>query len=173
VTSFDTTSPFLRSFKDAKHNYFTSDGAFTAVRVPQVQGNARVERLIRAGTVDQWEARQREQESLQAIRRLDRGEISPNAALQSVLRYERLIDASSNRDDRRAAYLRTLESQPWKDCPCEICRAIGVEVIIFRGSERNKRRGFHNLSVLYGRLHKELSTMAAARKGRRRAPAAL
>src|SRR5215212_6381705 len=38
VTSFDTTSPFLRSFKDARHNYYTDEGAFTALRIPQVQG---------------------------------------------------------------------------------------------------------------------------------------
>jgi hypothetical protein len=33
-------------------------------------------------------------------------------------------------------------------------------VIIFRGSERNKRRGFHNLYVLYERLHHELAQMS-------------
>jgi hypothetical protein len=31
-----------------------------------------------------------------------------------------------------------------------------VETIIFRGSERNKRRGFHNLYVLNRRLHHQL-----------------
>ena len=28
---------------------------------------------------------------------------------------------------------------------CAICSDVGVEVIIFRNSNRNKRRGFHNL----------------------------
>jgi hypothetical protein len=173
VTSFDTTSPFLRSFKDAKQNYFTADRAFTALRIPQVQGNARVEKLIRAGTVDQWVARRLEQECLGAVRRFDRGEISPNDVLGPLLSYERLIGASSDGHDRRDAYARTLEARPWKSCPCEVCRTIGAEVIIFRGSERNKRRGFHNLFVLYERLHKELSNLAATRKVRKRAPAVL
>jgi hypothetical protein len=29
-------------------------------------------------------------------------------------------------------------------------------VILFRGAERNRRRGFHNLGVFYRRLHREL-----------------
>ena len=173
VTSFDTTSPFLRSFKDAKQNYFTSDSAFTALRIPQVQGNARVEKLIRAGVVDQWEARRLEQECLRAVRRFDRGELQINDVLEPLLAYEELIGASLKGRDRRQLYTRTLEARPWKSCPCEVCQAIGAEVIIFRGSERNKRRGFHNLFVLYERLHRELTNMAAARKAKRRATAVL
>ncbi|TIW72286.1 MAG: hypothetical protein E5V53_33010, partial [Mesorhizobium sp.] len=36
---------------------------------------------------------------------------------------------------------------PWRQCPCSICASTSVEVIIFRGSNRNKRRGIHNLAV--------------------------
>ncbi|WP_129727930.1 tRNA-guanine transglycosylase DpdA [Ectobacillus funiculus] len=49
----------------------------------------------------------------------------------------------------RPHYLRVLADQPWKKCNCEICRGIGVEVIIFRGNNRNRRRGFHNTHVFY------------------------
>jgi hypothetical protein len=34
-------------------------------------------------------------------------------------------------------------------------------VIIFRGSERNKRRGFHNLHVFRQRLDRELNVRSA------------
>jgi len=34
-------------------------------------------------------------------------------------------------------------------------------VAIFRGSERNKRRGFHNLFVFHQRLQRELTTTTA------------
>ena len=34
-------------------------------------------------------------------------------------------------------------------CPCEVCKAAGVEVVIFRGNNRNRRRGFHNTYVFY------------------------
>ena len=53
VTSFDSTSPFRQAFKDDRDNYYTLDGTFTAVRVPQVDGNAALKRLVQAGRVDQ------------------------------------------------------------------------------------------------------------------------
>ena len=59
--------------------------------------------------------------------------------------------------DRSASYTETLEARPWKSCPCAICKEIGVEVIIFRGADRNRRRGFHNLSVFAERLSRDLS----------------
>ena len=30
-------------------------------------------------------------------------------------------------------------------CPCAICRAVGQQILLFRGHERNTRRGFHNI----------------------------
>ena len=47
----------------------------------------------------------------------------------------------------RERYRRTLTDRPWKQCACAICRAISIEVVIFRASNRNKRRGIHNLGV--------------------------
>ena len=55
---------------------------------------------------------------------------------------------------------RTLRSQPWKRCKCSICRSVGVEVIIFRSSNRNKRRGFHNLGVYHQHLKNTLERSA-------------
>lgn len=49
-----------------------------------------------------------------------------------------------------------LTDRPWKHCPCEICRRLGVHVIIFRGAERNRRRGFHNLFVFNNQLQGHL-----------------
>ncbi|MBO9128587.1 tRNA-guanine transglycosylase DpdA [Bacillus sp. 165] len=54
----------------------------------------------------------------------------------------------------RPHYERVLEDQPWKNCGCEICRDVGVEVIIFRGNNRNRRRGFHNTHVFYEQFKK-------------------
>ena len=66
------------------------------------------------------------------------------------------------REEIRVATRRTLEDRPWDNCPCEICRAASVEVMIFRGSNRNKRRGFHNLGVFFrhvrGLLDKEMAS---------------
>ena len=58
-------------------------------------------------------------------------------------------------EDRRTfgeIYRETLEARPWKRCPCEVCQALGIHVMLFRGAERNRRRGFHNLFVFYNKL---------------------
>jgi hypothetical protein len=157
VTSFDTTSPFLRAFKDAKQNYFTDAGSYTALRIPQVEGNRPLEKLIRSGKVDQRRARMLEQACLASVRGLTDTGGPEDDALALLLEYEQLAGGGKQgRGDRAAAYRRTLKERPWLHCGCEICHTVGVEVIIFRGSERNKRRGFHNLHVLYQRLHHEL-----------------
>jgi hypothetical protein len=155
VVSFDTTSPFRRAFKDATENYFVQSRAYTALRVPQVQGNRPLEKLITAGKVNQAEARELEQACLIAIRGFDRKRVTVSDVLSVLLQYENLYDGE--RDDRLERYRETLTDRPWSRCSCDICRVVGVEVIIFRGSERNKRRGFHNVRVLYDRVHGELA----------------
>jgi hypothetical protein len=47
----------------------------------------------------------------------------------------------------RARYRATLADKPWRLCGCPICRDVGIEVMIFRASNRNKRRGIHNLAA--------------------------
>ncbi len=47
-------------------------------------------------------------------------------------------------------------AKPWENCPCDICRALGHHVMLFRGAERNRRRGFHNLFVFYNKLQRRL-----------------
>ena len=39
-------------------------------------------------------------------------------------------------------------------------KTIGVEVVIFRGNNRNRRRGFHNLWILRRRIERERDVKA-------------
>jgi hypothetical protein len=52
---------------------------------------------------------------------------------------------------------RTLKERPWQACECAICARIGIEVVIFRGNNRNRRRGFHNTYVFYRLLKRVLA----------------
>jgi hypothetical protein len=61
-----------------------------------------------------------------------------------------------DRHDRGDAYRETLGDRPWRSCPCAVCRRAGIHVVIFRGAERNRRRGFHNLWVTYRGLQRAL-----------------
>ena len=83
----------------------------------------------------------------------DVGNASVDEAMSPLLEYERLYDDGPSRAE---IYREVLLSVPWKSCDCDICRRIGIHVILFRGAERNRRRGFHNIFVFHQRLHREL-----------------
>ncbi len=161
ATSFDSTSPLRQAFKDDKDNYYTPDRTYLALRVPQVEGNAKLERRIRSGKVDLGKARRLELACLSALKRFDRDELTVSDTLEALLEYEEFA-GSSNRD-HRVAYEEVLTDRPWKKCPCEICTRIGIHVILFRGAERNRRRGFHNIWTFRQRLVRGLA-LAGARK---------
>jgi hypothetical protein len=153
VVSFDSTSPLRQAFKDDRDNYYTLDRAYTAIRIPQVEGNPRLQRRIRAGQVSHDDARRLEQECLATFKAFDVGATSIDHLLEVLHQYEDLYDPGA---DRRSVYRETLEAEAWKRCDCEVCRSLGYHVILFRGAERNRRRGFHNLWVFYRRLHRAL-----------------
>ena len=156
VTSFDSTSPFRQSFMDNKDNYHTTTTTFVALRVPQHDGNPALKRRIQAGEIDQQEAADAERKCLKILRAFDAGKTTVGRTVAALRSYEKIYDAKGA--DRSDDYRRTLEASPWKSCKCGICQDVGIEVIIFRGAERNKRRGFHNLSVFKRRLNRAVNT---------------
>jgi hypothetical protein len=157
VVSFDSTSPFRQAFKDADDNYYWPEGNLAALRVPQVDENPRLKGRILAGEVDQAEARRREQACLRDLRRYRGGRASLRRALSSLVAYEEIYEP---RRSYREDYRRTLEERPWVRCPCAVCKTWGVEVAIFRGAQRNKRRGFHNLAIFADGLRNALAAGA-------------
>jgi hypothetical protein len=54
------------------------------------------------------------------------------------------------------AYRELLNAQPWERCDCPICGEFGIEVAIFRGNNRNRRRGFHNTRRFYDQFERDL-----------------
>ncbi|WP_156756542.1 tRNA-guanine transglycosylase DpdA [Actinokineospora pegani] len=149
VTSFDSTSVFRQAFMDDRNNYHTSGASYAAIRVPQVDGNPALKRRVLSGVVAQSEAIAAERASLSLLRAYDHGGVGIEEVLEALGNYEKLVLGS---DSKKKSYMdhyrRILVERPWKECPCELCKLHGIEIIIFRGTERNKRRGFHNLSVL-------------------------
>jgi hypothetical protein len=149
VVSLDSTSPLLKAFKDDTDNYFDGNQTFTAIRVPQVEGNPSLRRKIAAGQLSQESARKLERTALASMRLYAERETSLESVLESVINYERFC---GNKRDNSSAYERTLSERPWERCPCDVCRQIGYHVILFRGAERNRRRGFHNVWAFYRQL---------------------
>jgi hypothetical protein len=163
ITSFDSTSPLIRAFKDQKSNYFLpkSGGGidyYAAIRIPQSIENTRLVRGIKMGLFNPDVLMIKEKLALAAVRGLDAGTASGQDALSAVMEYHQFLlrgegtDLSTQEKELRSTELlvsRTIRDMPWKHCDCDICRKVGVEVIIFRSSNRNKRRGFHNLHVYH------------------------
>jgi hypothetical protein len=152
VVSFDSTSPLRQAFKDEKDNYHTMDRTYTAIRVPQVEGNPSLQKRIRAGLISQERARVLERRSLAALEAYAQGTMGIEGVIDALRDYEALYDSGN---DHSEAYRETLTDQPWKACCCDVCRALGYHVALFRGAERNRRRGFHNVWVFYRRLGRE------------------
>ena len=130
------------------------DKAYSAIRVPQIEGNISLRKKIVAGEINQDAARKLEQECLLLLLRFDEGKESIEKVLKALREYEIIHD--DKKKDRSVEYRRTLEDKPWKSCPCEICIQLGIHVVLFRGAERNRRRGFHNIFVVYEKLKNEL-----------------
>jgi hypothetical protein len=161
ITSFDTTSPLLRAFKDARQNYYLPQAGgrlsyYTAIRVPQALENPKLLRLAKRGALNQEVLVKLERTALDRLRRFDRDEASLEETLEAVLAYAApallgatIEDLPGSNDVKQLEerYRRTLEDRPWKQCGCEICAELSIEVMIFRASNRNKRRGIHNLQV--------------------------
>ena len=92
-----------------------------------------------------------------ALKAYDRTGKGLDKSLSLLREYDLVHDG---RKDRTADNRTVLQDQPWKRCPCDICRRLGIHVVLFRETERiNRRRGFHNLFVTYRRVHAELARM--------------
>lgn len=59
-------------------------------------------------------------------------------------------------EDHLDGYRETIRSRSWERCDCPICEKLGIETAVFRGNNRNRRRGFHNMYRFYQKFTDEL-----------------
>lgn len=169
ISSFDSTSPLIRAFKDDKANYYQENPAgglnyYTAIRIPQAIENSRLMQGVKRGLFSAEDLVAHEHLALKALREFDQGLGSVEYTADAVMNYHRFLLLGDDNEKARVNAMaktrervqRTLEASPWKKCDCAICRSVGVEVIIFRSSNRNKRRGIHNLGVYHRHLKNTL-----------------
>jgi hypothetical protein len=174
ITSIDSAAPLRQAWLSAKDNYYAEDRTYAAIRVPvadpdkellypevQVLFDApqpdRREKLAAGSGAGTPVMRAAEKAALKALRAYDRREAKMRDVMDAVMAYDDLLKTrkyGNNRKQRVELYEETLRDRPWKRCPCAICRALGIEVIIFRGNNRNRRRGFHNLWVVRRRIER-------------------
>src|SRR5262249_8717412 len=119
------------------------------------QERPKPETLIGRSAASLGMLRRAESAALRALRAYGKKQLGLTSALQEILAYDDLLADrrdSQTRSSRVELYRATLRDRPWRRCHCAICSDLGIEVIIFRGNNRNRRRGFHNCYVVRKRL---------------------
>jgi hypothetical protein len=156
IDSFDSATYFRKAWLRSDQNYLDAKGNwYAAIRVPMTEDGRTRKRLESEG-LDIEKLRIQESRVMKLLNAYDRDEVSINEALDAVIEYDSQLTRSSEAQSMRERYKRTLTDKPWKKCGCPFCKEVGIHVLIFRGANRNKRRGAHNTLMLYNTLDNSL-----------------
>jgi hypothetical protein len=152
VDSFDSASYFRKAWLRCDQNYLAPNGQwYAALRVPMTTDGRTRMRLEESG-LDVPGLAVQEFQVMNLLCKYGRDEVAIQEVLDAVIDYDERLTRSSDVGSMRAKYERTLLDRPWKSCDCPFCRQAGIHMLIFRGSNRNKRRGAHNTLMLYGKV---------------------
>lgn len=169
IASFDSSSPLIRAFKDKRNNFYLPDDTngglkyYTAIRIPQATDNIKLKNHAKSGHFNQEKLIGMEKNALSKLRAFAKNRCGIEETLDSIIEYSRPLHWTPSITEEalkramhnlRLQYKRTLEDRPWTHCKCNICKDAGVDVLIFRASNRNKRRGIHNLGVYHKHLQR-------------------
>ncbi len=152
VTSFDSASPLIRAFKEDWNNYdFINEEPYVALRVPNLNQSLKFQIKMREMKL-RWKATKKlELEALSELRKWEKKKTTLDRVIKPIVEISTLMNHSVSYEE---AYRRTLKSRPWERCQCGLCEKWGIEMLILRGIEWNKRRGFHNLVIQRNKMIK-------------------
>lgn len=170
VNSIDSARFLRQAWLSATSNYYTGDGEayveattggriakgedrwrYAAVRVPPVHREggesltAKAKKMVEKGHTAE-ELRKKEENALKTIHAYDRGEVDLEETLRVITEYDQLMGGDPRNEPH---YRRVLSEKPWQKCPCAVCQKTGIDTVIFRRNNRNRRRGFHNTWWFY------------------------
>jgi hypothetical protein len=153
VDSFDSATYFRKAWLRSGQNYLAPNGNwYAAIRVPPSHDPRTAKRLQESGKTER-QIEKLEKAALSSLRKYARRAIGLERCLKAVMAYDSLLHrAESEQVSFKESYRRTLADRPWEKCECAVCQSIGIDALIFRGLNRNKRRGAHNTLMLYSRL---------------------
>jgi hypothetical protein len=147
IQSVDSASYLRQAWMRLHQSYASSEGPYAALRIPEAGKSFRAKHMLSNPEMTDDKIVNMEQRALKAVRAYAVGQCSLGNCLDALLTYDQFV--TKERISMEKAYRRTLEHKPWAQCQCAICRKWGIEVAIFRGNNRNRRRGFHNTYVFY------------------------
>ena len=152
ITSFDSASYLRKAWLRSSMNYFGTDmNWYSAIRVPY-SWNPNVRASAEEQGISPDKLERMERDAMTALKGFTKSQEELDATLEVVLEYDRLLFRTSEKMDLAEKYKQTLQSRVWEKCSCEICKGVGFDIMIFRGANRNKRRGFHNVKMFYDHI---------------------
>ena len=153
VSSFDSASYLRKAWLRSDQNYLAGDGSrwYSAIRVP-ISSSKRLREAAEEREISEEELRAMENRCLVALNNFDGSEETHQEVVDSVNLYGPLLERRGEDNHFFEKHDTVLNDRPWKKCRCAVCRKIGIDVVVFRGTGRNKRRGFHNTWVFYHKI---------------------
>lgn len=159
VASIDSASYLRKAWLRSGQNYLTKEGEwYSAIRVPQTD-NPKLRKYIKENGKSLSDIKDLERFCLDGLQDYSNRKLSDDKLddlVDAIIDYDSNLlrmgsDGQSFREKSVSweRYHRTLADRPWERCGCRICKDLGVHVLIFRGMNRNKRRGFHNTWVFH------------------------
>ncbi|WP_457680671.1 tRNA-guanine transglycosylase DpdA, partial [Thermovibrio sp.] len=133
IYSFDSASYYRKAWLKAKENYLGVDGVwYSSVRVPDSKNR----RLLNRLKVESSLLSEKEERILKNLREYDRGNLKEvDALVEEIIAYDKLFYREEFKEEKYAElYLKLLKSKVWKECTCPVCKELGIDVVIFRGS---------------------------------------
>lgn len=152
IDSFDSATYFRKAWLRSDQNYLATNGTwYAALRVPMTS-DGRTRKRLEEGEVELKQLEREEKRVLRLLAKYDRDQAKLSEVLEAVIEYDAHLTRTSESTSMRDKYRRTLKDRPWRSCDCPFCQDLGIHIAVFRGSNRNKRRGAHNTLMLYRRM---------------------
>jgi hypothetical protein len=153
VSSFDSASYLRKAWLRSDQNYLAPDGNgwYTAIRVP-ISSSKRMRESAEQKGISEDELRGMETRCLEALSNFDGSRKTHREVVDAVNAYGPLLERRGDDNHFIEKHEALLIARPWEKCRCQVCRDMKIDVAVFRGAGRNKRRGFHNTWVLYHKI---------------------
>ena len=154
ISSFDSASYLRKAWACPHRNYLRANGKwYGSIRVPFSTSKPMLEVAASDPKFSNNGAMQElEEECLTNLKLFDDKKISEQEVLESVNEYSALFQRKKTYNHFSERHKELLNERPWKKCKCKVCKDAGINIVVFRGANRNRRRGFHNTWVFYHKI---------------------
>lgn len=153
VSSFDSASYFRKAWLRSDQNYLAPDGQswYGTIRIP-ISKSKPMRLAAQEAHINLDELAAMERRCLEAIEACNEDVSARANVTRSINKYGPLLTRRSEDNHFAEKHKLLLCNRPWEKCSCPFCRSAGMNVVVFRGAARNKRRGLHNTWVFYHKI---------------------